>query len=87
MIRAYALAAGAGTQLFTQGIGDGAFGTGDLSKALSMTSGWIINIAVAEWVIRRPSVRRTRRAHTRAVVEQGTLSVVESYEHTFHYGK
>ena len=68
MIRAYALAAGAGTQLFTRGIGDPAFGTGDLSKALSMTSGWIINLAVAEWVIRRPSVLRARRVRTRAVV-------------------
>jgi uncharacterized membrane protein len=68
MIRAYAVAAGAGTQLFTQGIGEAAFGTGDLSKALSMTSGWLINIAVAEWVIRRPSVRRARRARARAVV-------------------
>ena len=68
MIRAYALAAGAGTQLFTQGIADAAFGTGDLSKALSMTSGWIINLAVAEWVIRRPSVLRARRVRARAVV-------------------
>ena len=67
MIRAYALAAGAGTQTFTQGFGDAAFGTGDLSKALSMTSGWVINIAVAEWVIRRPSVRRTRKAQINAV--------------------
>jgi uncharacterized membrane protein len=71
MIRAYALAAGAGTQLFTQGISEPAFGTGDLPKALSMTSGWLINVAVAEWIIRRPSIRRARRARiaqTRAVV-------------------
>ena len=68
MIRAYALAAGAGTQLLTQGISEPVFGTGDLPKALSMTSGWIINIAVAEWVIRRPSIRRARRAQARAVV-------------------
>ena len=39
MIRAYALAAGAGTQAITQGISEPAFGTGDLSKALSMTVG------------------------------------------------
>ena len=32
MIRAYALAAGAGTQLFTQGISEAAFGTGDLPR-------------------------------------------------------
>jgi uncharacterized membrane protein len=62
MMRAYALAAGAGTQLFTQGISEAAFGTGDLPKALSMTSGWVINLAVAEWIIRSPSIRRARRA-------------------------
>ena len=68
MIRAYALAAGAGTQLFTEGIGEAAFGTGDLPKALSMTSGWIINVAVAEWVIRAPAIRRNRRARSRTVI-------------------
>ncbi len=64
MIRAYALAVAAGTQAFTQGVGEGIFGTSDLSTALSVTSGWIINLAVAEWIIRRPGVRRARRART-----------------------
>ncbi|GAA5017875.1 DUF2306 domain-containing protein [Actinopolymorpha pittospori] len=71
MIRAYALAAGAGTQLFTQGISEPVFGTGDLPKALSMTSGWLINIAIAELIIRRPARRRGRRAadaQTRALM-------------------
>jgi uncharacterized membrane protein len=71
MIRAYALAAGAGTQLFTQGISGPAFGTSDLPKALSMSAGWLINIAIAEWIIRRPAIRRRRRARAtqaRAVV-------------------
>jgi uncharacterized membrane protein len=62
MIRAYALAVAAGTQAFTQGVGEGIFGTSDLSTALSVTSGWIINLAVAEWIIRRPGVRTARRA-------------------------
>ena len=62
MIRAYALATGAGTQVLTQTISDSAFGTGDLPKALSMSLGWLINIAVAEWIIRRPARRRGRRA-------------------------
>ena len=62
MIRAYALAAGAGTQLLTEGISESAFGTGDLPKALSMTAGWLINLAIAEWIIRRPGIRRRRRA-------------------------
>ena len=64
MVRAYALAVGAGTQLVTQGVGEGLFGTSDLSTALSVSSGWVINAAVAEWVIRRPRVRSARRART-----------------------
>ncbi len=67
MIRAYALAVAAGTQAFTQGIGEGIFGTSDLSTALSVTSGWVINLAVAEWIIRRPGVH-ARRARAALVV-------------------
>lgn len=59
MIRAYALAVAAGTQAFTQGVGEGIFGKTDLSTGLSVTLGWVINLAVAEWVIRRPAVRRS----------------------------
>jgi uncharacterized membrane protein YozB (DUF420 family) len=62
MIRAYALAVAAGTQAFTQGIGEATFGTSDLSTALSVSAGWVINVAVAEWAIRRPSTRRARLA-------------------------
>lgn len=74
MIRAYALAAGAGTQVFTVGISEPAFGTGDLPKALSMTAGWLINIVIAEWIIRRLILRRGRRlrAHARAAVVGAT---------------
>jgi len=64
MIRAYALAVAAGTQAFTQGVGEALFGTSDLSTAVSVSSRWVINAAVAEWVIRRPSTRRARRART-----------------------
>lgn len=62
MMRAYALGVGAGTQALTQGVGEALFGTGDLSTAISVGSGWVINAVVAEWVIRRPSVRRASRA-------------------------
>ena len=68
MMRAYALGLGAGTQAFTEGIGEALFGTTDLSKAISLGSGWAINAVVAEWVIRRPYVRRARRAPTRAAL-------------------
>ena len=66
MIRAYALGLGAGTQAFTEGIGEALLGTTDLSKALSLGSGWVINAVVAEWVIRRPSLRRAGRARAQA---------------------
>ena len=59
MTRAYALALGAGTQVFTKGIGKAVFGTSELSTDLSLGAGWVINLAVAEYVIRRPGRRRT----------------------------
>ena len=62
MIRAYALGLGAGTQAFTEGIGVALLGTTDLSKAISLGSGWLINAVVAELVIRRPTARRSSHA-------------------------
>jgi uncharacterized membrane protein len=70
MVRAYALAVGAGTQAFTQGVGEALFGTGDLSTAVSVASGWVINAIVAEWVIRRPSVRRAGRVRAALAASQ-----------------
>jgi len=69
MIRAYALGLGAGTQAFTEGIGEAIAGahSGDLTKALSLAAGWAVNAAVAEWVIRRKPTRRAaprRRVHS-----------------------
>ena len=61
MIRAYALAVGAGTQVFTQGFGEAVVGHGELRGDLLKAAGWVINLAVAEWVIRRPARRRTSR--------------------------
>ena len=66
MTRAYALALGAGTQAFTVGFGEAVFGTGVAPHDLMMGAGWAINLAVAEWIIRRPSARQTRRSRTRA---------------------
>jgi uncharacterized membrane protein YozB (DUF420 family) len=59
MIRAYALALGAGTQVFTQGFGEVVVGHGELRGDVLKTAGWVINLAVAEWVVRRPARRRT----------------------------
>ena len=60
MIRGYALGLGAGTQAFTEGLGGALFGTSVLALDASRGIAWIINLAVAEWVIRRPR-RRSRR--------------------------
>ena len=53
MIRAYAIGLAAGTQAVTGGIGIALFGHGALQGDVAMGSAWIINLAVAEWVIRR----------------------------------
>ena len=60
MLRGYALGLGAGTQVFTAGfwlaLGPGE--AGPTTEALLMGAGWLINLAVAEWLIRRrPSGR------------------------------
>ncbi len=60
MLRAYALGLGAGTQVLTEGIGEAVFGTGELRGDLAKGAAWVINLAVAEWVIRRPRRRRVR---------------------------
>lgn len=66
MMRSYAIGLVAGTQVFTLGIGGLVFGKADLSTALMMGAAWVINLAVAEWIIRRSTARRTRRAPTAA---------------------
>lgn len=68
MTRAYALALGAGTQVFTVGFGGVLFGTGVVRTDLMMGAGWVINLAVAEWIIRGPAARRTRRTRLRAAL-------------------
>jgi uncharacterized membrane protein len=57
MTRAYALALGAGTQVFTQGIGKAIFGTGELAADLGLGAGWAVNLAIAEYVTRRRATR------------------------------
>jgi uncharacterized membrane protein len=53
MIRAYALAVGAGTQTVTEGVSQSLLGVNDVSKFVGTTAGWILNVVVAEWFIRR----------------------------------
>ena len=64
MTRGYAIALGAGTQVFTMlpwVLIFGPIGAADeLPRTVLMTAGWAINLAVAEYVIRRPSHRSDR---------------------------
>lgn len=61
MIRAFALGLGAGTQAFTEGFGGAVFGTAVLAADLEKIAGWVVNLLVAEYVIRR-SPRTARPA-------------------------
>ena len=66
MTRGYALALGAGTQVFTLlpwTLLFGPIGVADeLPRTVLMTAGWVINLAVAEYVIRRRVQRPNRRS-------------------------
>lgn len=68
MIRAYALAMGAGTQALLLGpyllVADE---PGPVPVTILMTAAWVINAAVAEWVIRRRRVGRRSGARARGV--------------------
>ncbi|MFK3983741.1 DUF2306 domain-containing protein [Micromonospora sp. NPDC050397] len=65
MVRGYAIALGAGTQAFTHAPYFAATGEqpdGNVRAGL-VVAGWLINLAVAEWYLRRPAgTRRARPA-------------------------
>jgi uncharacterized membrane protein len=63
MLRAYAIGLGAGTQVLTH-LPWFLFPAiqSELTRALFMAAGWVINLAVAEWAIRRRSAPPARTA-------------------------
>jgi uncharacterized membrane protein len=66
MTRAYAIGLGAGTQVLTGLFGELIFGPpNELGNALLMGGGWIINLTIAEWSIRR---RTSNQARTPSVI-------------------
>jgi uncharacterized membrane protein len=66
MTRGYAIGLGAGTQMLTLLAGELIAGPPNpLGNALLMGAGWVINLAIAEWSIRR---RPTNRARTASVI-------------------
>lgn len=68
MMRAYALGLGAGTQVVTEGFGHALFGANVLALDASRGLAWLLNLAVAEWAIRRGG-RGPRRAVDRPRAE------------------
>ena len=58
MTRGYAIAVAAGTQTLTLAVGPALFGPGALTKDLSLGAAWVVNLAIAEAVIRRSAARR-----------------------------
>ncbi|SDC97717.1 DUF2306 domain-containing protein [Glycomyces harbinensis] len=65
MIRAYALAMGAGTQVLTAGASVLVFGEpGAFGHFVQLAAGWLVNAAVAEWVIARRRAASRRRPAT-----------------------
>jgi uncharacterized membrane protein len=60
ILRGYAIGMGAGSQALILMIGEMAAGKPDeLSRALLMGAAWVINLAVAEWIIRRRPAPRS----------------------------
>jgi hypothetical protein len=63
MIRGYAIGLGAGTQTLTLMMGEMIAGKpNEFSRALLMGAAWVINLAVAEWIIRKRSAPQARTA-------------------------
>ena len=61
MMRGYAIGLGAGTQVFTHVPWLLFFGVPDeLTRALLMAAGWVINIIVVEWIIHRRRIHKSR---------------------------
>lgn len=58
MTRAYAIGLAAGTQALTEGIGGPTIGTGELAADIAKGAGWVINLTIAEWALRRTARRR-----------------------------
>jgi uncharacterized membrane protein len=63
MTRAYAIGLGAGTQVLTGMVGALTLGTvNEFENALLMGAAWIINLVLAEWLIRRRPNNQARTA-------------------------
>ncbi|WP_428965793.1 DUF2306 domain-containing protein [Micromonospora fluostatini] len=68
LIRGYAIGLGAGTQVVTQAVWVGAVDPLTASgKTGALAAAWLINVLVAEWIVRRPAGAARRVAGARGV--------------------
>jgi hypothetical protein len=73
MTRTYAIALAAGTQAFTEGIGGAVLGHSQLALDASRGAAWVLNLAIAEWAIRRrPPTTRRRSGQVKTTVGSHT---------------
>jgi hypothetical protein len=87
MMRAYAIGLGAGTQVLTLLIGELVFGPPDaVARGLLNGAGWAINLALAEWIIRRrhsPPARTASRVRATSHAQEAPVTVL-SIEREYH---
>lgn len=81
MIRGYAIAVGAGTQALIHIPWFLIAGQpGEFARAMLLGAGWVINLAVAEWIIRRPTTSRRTSAGRRGPTNSIRFRSVEGRE-------
>jgi hypothetical protein len=73
MTRGYAIGLGAATQMLTLMIGEMVGPPSELTHDLLMGAGWLINLSVAEWVIRRRPNRAIDTVRRSAASSSGVL--------------
>ena len=74
MMRAYAIGLGAGTQVIMLLVGEVVLGPpGTFARALLMGGAWALNLAIAEWVIRRRPSRSVRPGRATEVDREAVL--------------
>ncbi len=77
MIRAYAIGIAAGTQAITGGFRTAFFGPSAIVGDIAMGAAWFINLAIAEWIIRRSqSLPAQRTVVSRGVSASGSDALV-----------
>jgi uncharacterized membrane protein len=77
MMRGYAIGLGAGTQVLTHLPWFVLFGKpGESARTLLMGAGWVINVAIAEWIIRK---QRARHGTLHHAPSKGTMNTSLKY--------